>query len=182
MSDVSNRTPPLNDGERDKSTDSGIVSSNRRRLLTGAAALPVIMTLPTNASAAAFGSALTCLNNTNTQPADVFAIAPNGWATKPLDTIQVSRPNNSDPWTLGVFDGGKLFDRAGTQWYTDGTWYAPNSYPSATNRYKKDGTGSGYKYIYVGPSDGQVWGTDPKYRTMGGVVPYGSCYVSLVGV
>jgi len=182
MSDVSNRTPPLNDGERDKSTDSGIVSSNRRRLLTGAAALPVIMTLPTNASATAFGSAMQCLDSQNKQPTDFFTMAPNGWATKPFKCIRVALPNGSDSHELGVYGYDKLFSRHGVRWYYDGSTdrYKPEGYWRGSG-YKKVGDGSGYTYIYVA-QNGTYMGTDPRYRSMGGLAVYGSCYVSIVGM
>lgn len=169
---------PLTDGKKqDVSPGSGSGATSRRRLLVGSAALPVVMTLPTNASAAAFGSALTCLNNQRDQPNDYFAMSPNGWQTQPLRCIRVARRYSDEVKDIGDYGGGKYYDRNGRRWYAIGDRFVAEG--SDRKYYVKSYT-TAYTYIYVG-EDGSYWGTDPVYRSRGGQAVYGSCYISIMG-
>jgi hypothetical protein len=154
-------------------------ATSRRRLLTGSAALPIVMTLPTQASAAAFGSTLRCLNSQTEQPADYFTMTATGWATRPLNCIRVALPNGSDPWVIGDFGGGKYFDRTGGAWYPDNRWFKRVGDYSG-KKYDVKGYTSANAYVYV-YSNGTYAGMDPSLRKMGAVAVYGSCYASISG-
>jgi hypothetical protein len=171
---------PLTDGKKqDVSPGSGSGATSRRRLLTGSAALPVVMTLPTNASAAAFGSSLRCLNNQTDQPDSYFAMAPDGWKTEQVACIRVSLTNGNDPCDVGDYGGGKYYDRNGRKWYPAGDRFVPEGYGDGPGYVVKSYT-TAYTYVYVG-EDGTYWGIDPTYRSRGGLAVYGSCYASIMG-
>jgi hypothetical protein len=147
--------------------------------LSGSAAIPVIMTLPTNVSAAALGSSIRCLTNQTDQPSDYFTMTTTRWANDSLRCIRVALPNGSDPQVIGDYGGGKYYDRSGRAWYPSGDRFVPNGYTTGPG-YVVQGYTNAYTYIYVG-QDGTYWGVDPAYRSRGGLAVYGSCYVSIMG-
>lgn len=171
--------PTAEQKKQDVSAGSGSLVASRRRLLTGAAALPVVMTLPTNASAAAFGSTLRCLDNQAKQPKDYFTLSRNGWASETLRVFRVALSGGSDPWDVGDYGGGKYYDRTGRAWYPSGSKFKPVGYSGPG--YAVIQTRTAYTYIYVG-NDGKYWGVDPRYRSQGGLAVYGSCYTSIMGM
>jgi len=137
------------------------------------------MTLPTNASAGAFGSTLRCLQNQQEQPNDYFTLSRTRWASETLRCIRIARPDGSDRKVLGDYGGGKYYDRSGRAWYPSGNRFyrVGSSYGSG---YVVQGYTSAYTYVYVG-QDGSYWGVDPVYRSRGGQAVFGSCYVSIMG-
>lgn len=139
------------------------------------------MTLPTNASAEAFGSTLRCLVNQDTQPVDYFCEETESpWQTEPVQCMYVELPNGSDPWTLVDF-GGNCIDCTGRQWFAiDTTRYIPEDYVSGA-KHQVQGYGTAHAYCVVSPT-GQYWGINPELRSQGGLCVYGSCYVSIMGL
>lgn len=182
MSDVPNRQSPLTAREgRDVSSGGGSVATSRRALLTGAAAIPVVMTLPTNASAEAFGSTLRCLVNQTDQPDMYFCEdASSPWQTEPVQCMYVELPNGDDPCTLVDFPSGCI-DCTGRQWYfLDQTRCVSEDYVSGA-KHQLVGYGQASGYVTV-DLQGNYCGCDPITRSQGALCVYGSCYVSIMGI
>lgn len=160
------------------------VNTARRRLLIGALAGPAAVSLPVTASAAAFGSISTCVENvhgTYGMRLHVSGSSVDKYARKWVRGIVVEKKIGR--WqtvreTLVRYDDGRYYDEDYNEWYPKGG----DKFISPTGEtYKDDGDRENrYTLLFADVDEhGDFVATSPSSTTWGAVPVTTSCYVSI---
>ena len=162
--------------------------ATRRRLLKGASlAAPAVFTLPSAASAIAFGSITTCVRKTEEQPENFHVGLQDRWARKAVPAIHVVCIDDAsnDDWLSTSEGDRRVLVHYGRDMYVDGNnqQFSRNRdgyYVDHRGRRYREVSGVGERYTVAFVSDdGKLLGMHPRNRFHGRAVT-GSCWISLL--
>jgi hypothetical protein len=164
----------------------GAPDLSRRRWLTGMLAGPAVVSLPSSASAAAFGSISTCVENGLSAQSILLHVPidqPDGYAREECSGCVVYKGggNGYREECLVEYGSGKLMDCFWNEWWWKGTNQVTNS---AGDTMKFDGTMvKRLRLVFAQVDDvGEFLTANPDSTYWGATPVTGSCYVSIAGL
>lgn len=167
------------------------INASRRRWLAGALAAPAAVSLPVTASAAAFGSMSTCVENLHSHQGYLLHVSPlelDGLARTLIpDAILAEKGNiNSNGYSaqpLVVYQDGVARDEHYNEWPMDGTFgkdgLAKYISPITGETYKDNGIRVERCTLMFAVNDSGDFSTDPTAADYGALPVTTSCWVSI---